>query len=731
MEKNSLYAKVVIEYPVKSLDKFFTYKVNSKDIEIIKVGMKVLVPLGNQIINGIVVELTNEVPEYETKEIYRLETPEFYLTEEQMKLAIHLKEETLCPLITAYQTMLPSALKIKNQKTNYDKFDNYISLVQDENEINKYIINNERAHKQIEILERLKSGDILKKDLSSSSVKTLLEKGLVKEVKVKKHRINVEVEPESFLILTEEQQNAFDMVYSKINEYNTFLLHGVTGSGKTEVYMQLISKVIKNGKTAIVLVPEICLTTQTVERFYKRFGRDVAIFHSGLSKGEKYDEYQKIVNGEVKIVVGTRSSIFVPLKNLGIIIIDEEHSENYKQDTTPRYSAISMAIFRANYNNIPLLLASATPSLESKARADKGVFKLITLNKRANNMSLPETEIIDMTEEIKSRNFIFSERLKNLIFDRLAKKEQIILLLNRRGFSTFVSCSNCGYTYKCPNCDITLTYHKTNNNLRCHYCGYVIKKDDKCPKCKEDGLNYLGLGTQKLEEELLKIYPTARVVRMDQDTTSKKGSYQKIIDDFADNKYDILLGTQMISKGLDFKDVTLVGVINADTSLNIPDFRSNEKTFQLLYQTSGRSGRDKKKGHVVIQTFNPQNEVLNYVKNNDYQGFYLYEMNIRHKLKYPPYTYMCQILVKSADYNLVSKEANEIKKILSKNIDLKTEVFGPTPSSMFKINNIYHFQILIKYTYDNSLKAVLKQIDDLYASNKKVNIDITFNPSRF
>jgi len=434
---------------------------------------------------------------------------------------------------------------------------------------------------------------------------------------------------------------------------------------------------------------------------------------------------------EVKIVVGTRSSIFVPLKNLGLIIIDEEHSETYKQDSTPRYSAIDMAAYRAKYHNIPLILASATPSLESKARADKGVYQLITLNKRANNLELPNTTIVDMTDEIKKRNFIFSSLLQEKISDRLNKKEQVILLLNRRGFSTFISCASCGYTYKCPNCDITLTYHKTTNNLRCHYCGYFQKKDEVCPKCQEKSLNYLGLGTQKLEEEILKLYPSAKVIRMDQDTTSKKGSYQKIIDDFADNKHDILLGTQMISKGLDFKNVTLVGVINADTSLNIPDFRANEKTFSLLYQTSGRSGRDKKKGEVIIQTFNPENEVLNYVKNNDYQNFYLYEMNIRHKLRYPPYTYICQILVKSDDYDLASKKANEIKKILLSKIDKKSNVFGPTPCSIFKVNNIFHFQLMIKYTFDEKLKAALKEIDELFASDKKVNIDITFNPSRF
>lgn len=727
-----MYAEVVIEYPVKSLDKCFTYKVGEKDQKIIKRGMKVVVPFGNSIINGVVINLKNQTPDCETKEICYIDNPEIYLNDEQMELGLYLKEETLCTLITAYQTMLPSALKIKEQKHNYDLYDTFICLNKDENEINKYIVKHERSHKQISILENLKDNvQVLKKEIAGASLNTLLKQNLVKEIKIKRNRINASAGNVVLPKLTEEQQNAFDIISQKLNAYQTFLLQGVTGSGKTEVYMRLISEVIAQNKTAIVLVPEICLTTQTVKRFYHRFGNDVAIFHSGLSNGEKYDEYKKIYNDEVKIVVGTRSSIFVPLKNLGLIIIDEEHSDTYKQDSNPRYNAIDMAIYRAKKNNIPLILASATPSLESRARADKNVYQLITLNKRANNLELPETEIVDMTEEIKHRNFIFSSLLKEKITDRLEKQEQVILLLNRRGFSTFISCTSCGHTYKCPNCDITLTYHKTTNNLRCHYCGYVVKKDEKCPKCQEDALSYLGLGTQKLEEELVKLFTSARIVRMDQDTTSKKGSYQRIIDDFADGKYDILLGTQMISKGLDFPNVTLVGVINADTSLNIPDFRANEKTFQLLYQTSGRSGRDKKKGEVIIQTFNPDNEVLKYVQKNDYNRFYLYEMGIRHKLKYPPYTYICSIAIKSSDYELASLKANEVKKILMHRLDEKSILYGPTPAAIFRINNIYNFQITIKYTFDEYLKLVLKELDEMFATDKKVNIEITFNPSRF
>jgi len=724
-----MFANVIIEHPVKALDKPFSYKVPLNLEEKIKVGMKVKVPFGKQIINGVVVSITKKSPDYDTKEIESVENAEIYLTKEQLFLAKYLKEETLCPLIVALQTMLPPALKIKTQKSSYEKFDTFVKLNVSFDEVDSYIKNNPRSLKQIEILEKLKNGKVLKKEFSASSVKVLLDKNIIVLEKVKKYRIDYKEIKSNKKLLNEEQQKAYDEISQNLNSFNTYLLHGVTGSGKTEVYMQLIDKVIKNEKSAIVLVPEICLTTQTVQRFYDRFGKDVAIFHSALSAGEKYDEYLKIYKGEVKIVVGTRSSIFVPFENLGIIIIDEEHSETYKQESSPRYDAISMAKFRAKFHNIPLVLASATPSLESQSRAGKNVYKLVKLTKRVNTFPLPSTQIIDMAKESQKRNTILSEVLKEKIENRLNKNEQIILLLNRRGFSTFVSCSNCGFNYKCPNCDITLTFHKTTNNLRCHLCGYFQKKDDACPKCHENALNYLGLGTQKVEEYLLDEFKGARIVRMDQDTTSKKGSYQKIIDDFADYKYDILLGTQMISKGLDFENVTLVGVINADTTLNIPDFRANEKTFALLYQTSGRCGRHDKKGEVIIQTFNPDNEVLNYVKNNDYQRFYLYEMNIRHKLKYPPYVFIAVIKISSKDYEKASKESTNIKRLIENKLDKKTVVLGPTPASVFKINNIYNFQITIKYTFDDNLKLVLKALEQNYILDKNVNVDISFNPS--
>ena len=599
----------------------------------------------------------------------------------------------------------------------------------DYQDIDKYINENSRFKGQINLInDLLKEDKVIKSNYSLSSVKTLLNKGIIKEIKERVYRINNNDIKNNTISMNVDQLNVFNSV--NLNKYDTYLLQGVTGSGKTLVYMELISKVISMGKTAIVLVPEICLTTQTVNRFYNRFGDRVAVFHSALSDGEKFDEYQKIYNNEVDVVVGTRSSIFVPLNNLGLIVIDEEHSDTYQQDNTPRYNAIDVAKYRCEYNNIPLILASATPSLESRARATKGLYKLLRLDKRVNNLLMPEINIIDMKKE-NIRNQIFSNTLKDEISKRITNKEQVILLLNRRGFSTFISCKECGYTYKCPNCDITLTYHKTSNNLRCHYCGYCISKDDKCPNCQKDSLSYLGLGTEKVEEELQKIYPEARIIRMDQDTTSKKGSYQKIIDSFENHEYDILLGTQMISKGLDFKDVTLVGVINGDTSLNIPDFRASEKTFQLLYQTAGRSGRFNKQGKVIIQSYNPDNSVYKYLLLNNYDKYYEYEMNIRHVLKYPPYMYLLLIKVSGKEYENLSKEVNELKDLLNKNLSNTSIILGPTPAPIFKMNNIYTFQIIIKYTKDDKLIKTLKFIDDRYVTNNKVNIDFIFNPNHF
>ena len=495
-----MYANVIIEYGAKALNKTFIYKIPEELKDKIKVGIKVYVPFGKMEVFGFVMEIVNSNDtEYDAKEIIRIDNEELVLSKELMDVGKYLSSITLCTLITAYQTMLPSSLKIKKQEHNYDKFDEYLVLT-DKLKAMEYICKYPRRMAQIKAINNiLEVGKLNKKEVSSEIVKALEENGIIKIEKVGKYRINKGSDEIVKKTLTEDQEKVYKSV--DFNKYDTYLLYGVTGSGKTEVYIKWIEKCISEGKTAIMLVPEIGLTTQIAKRFYEAFGSDVAIFHSSLSEGEKYDEYLKILRGEVHVVVGTRSAIFVPLKNLGIIIIDEEDSSSYKQDNNPRYHVRDMAIYRGKYNNIPVVLGSATPTLESKARADKGVYKLLKLSNRVGNAKLPIIHVIDMEGEMKKRNLIFSDFLQNKIREKLSRKEQVILLLNRRGFSTFITCSNCGYTYKCPSCDITLTFHKSTNNLICHYCGYQKKKDEVCPECHEASLNYYGLGTEKFSRK--------------------------------------------------------------------------------------------------------------------------------------------------------------------------------------------------------------------------------------
>ena len=724
-----MYANVIIEYGVKTLNKTFIYKVPDELKDKIKVGMKVYVPFGKSEVFGFVIELQNNNDTgFEAKEIIRIDNEELVLNKELIDVGSYLSSITLCTLITAYQTMLPSSLKIKKQEHNYDKYDEYLILT-DKLKAMEYICKYPRRIAQIKAINNiLEIGKLNKKEVSNEVVKILEENKIISIEKVSKYRINKDSSEVVKKHLTEDQERVYKSV--DFNKHDTYLLYGVTGSGKTEVYIKWIEKCIDEGKTAIMLVPEIGLTTQIAKRFYEAFGSDVAIFHSSLSEGEKYDEYLKILRGEVHVVVGTRSAVFVPLKNLGIIIIDEEDSSSYKQDNNPRYHARDIAIYRGKYNNIPVVLGSATPTLESKARADKGVYRLLKLPNRVGNAKLPLIHVIDMEPEMKKRNMIFSEFLQNKIGEKLSRKEQIILLLNRRGFSTYITCSNCGYTYKCPSCDITLTYHKSTNNLVCHYCGYHQKKADRCPKCNEESLNYYGLGTEKLEEKLKEMYPYARVVRMDQDTTRNKGMHERIINDFKEYKYDILLGTQMISKGLDFPKVTLVGVINADTSLNIPDYRSSEVTYSLLSQVAGRAGRSDKPGEVIIQTFNPDNYVIECVKVNSYDKFYLQEMQFRKNLKYPPYYYLVSIKVIGKDYGKTIENAQKAKKYLDDNLNKETIVLGPTTASVFKFNNEYRMQIIIKYRFDSLLIQTLKELDNIFINNKDNYLEIDFNPLR-
>lgn len=726
-----MYAKVIVEIGVKNVDKMFTYIIPQEFQSKIKIGTRVKVPFGHQTLEGFVLEITNSVEEnYELKQILDLIDDEPILNTEMLKLGEYMSDNLLCSLISAYQVMLPKALKASHKTDIKIKLDKYITLNKSQEEVREYI-EKCKYPKQKEILNMLLTNPEILITKQDSTLNTLLKHKLVKiETKEKyryKHKINTKHKE---VTLNEEQQNAVNRVKNSFNDDRIFLLYGVTGSGKTEVYINIIKEVILQGKSAIMLVPEISLTPQIVDRFVSRFGNNVAILHSGLNDAERYDEYRKIKNGLVKIVVGARSAIFAPLTNIGVIIIDEEHSTTYKQDNHPRYDAKDIARQRSINHRCPIILGSATPSLESFARAGNHVYELLTLTKRAGNSTLPKVEIIDMKDELKKGNFILSGTLKEKIKEKLEKKEQVILLLNRRGYSSMLTCSKCGSVEKCPRCDISLTYHKTSDMLRCHYCGYAIKRKIECSNCHSKDLKDFGLGTQKLEEEIKRIFESARVVRMDMDTTSKKGAHQKIIDKFANHEYDVLVGTQMIAKGLDFPLVTLVGVINADASLNIPDFRSSERTFQLLCQVSGRAGRNDYPGEVIIQTYNNNHYSITLAKNHNYLDFYKEEMKIRKQLNYSPYFFITLVNIKCKDYDYGFNESRKIGDYLRENIDKNSFVLGPSMGNPFKINNVYHYNCIIKYRHDNKLKQALLNIDNRYKNDSKLNVEIDINPNR-
>ncbi|TSI11460.1 primosomal protein N' [Lysinibacillus sp. BW-2-10] len=607
-----------------------------------------------------------------------------------------------------------------------------VQVTDDLEKINK--IANElsnRAKKQKQLIEWMKEhpGEIMDPETLYSETNTsqqvlqaLIDQGAAKFIQEEIFRdpFSKEVEKTSFLNLTEEQAIALHKISNSIEQQQseTFLLHGITGSGKTEVYLQAIAQCLKKGKEAIVLVPEISLTPQMTERFRSRFGELVAVMHSGLSVGEKYDEWRKVHQGKVKVVVGARSAIFAPFENVGIIILDEEHESTYKQEDTPRYHARDVAIWRGNYHNCPIVLGSATPSLESFARAKKNVYSLLTLQKRALKQSLPTVQIVDMRDELKKGNrSMFSQQLVQSIETRLEKNEQIVLFLNRRGYSSFVLCRDCGTVLQCQNCDISLTYHRSTEKCKCHYCGYEERVPQTCPQCQSEHIRFFGTGTQKVEEELAKLFPEARVLRMDVDTTKTKGSHEQILASFGNGEADILLGTQMIAKGLDYPNITLVGVLSADTSLHLPDFRAAEKTFQLLTQVSGRAGRHEKPGEVVIQTYTPEHYAIELSKAQHYEPFYEREMLMRHQAGYPPYYYLALIQISHTDVMQAAEYAHKAVEWLRAKLSFNVSIIGPTASGISRLQNRYRYQCLIKYKIEPDLIPTLMQLIKLYRSD--------------
>jgi primosomal protein N' (replication factor Y) len=588
------------------------------------------------------------------------------------------------------------------------------------------------AKKQIELLHWMKEHagqTILAKQLMEQSgiqpavLKAVIERGAASEEYAEVYR-----EPEAPQLkdtaipveLTEEQRIALEAIRISADQRKaeTFLLHGITGSGKTEIYLRAIKHVLDKGQEAIVLVPEISLTPQMTSRFKERFGPLVAVMHSGLSAGEKYDEWRKIQRGEVKVVVGARSAIFAPFTNIGIIILDEEHESTYKQEDTPRYHARDVAIKRAEFYGCPVILGSATPSLESYARASKGVYTLLTLTRRAKDQELPEVTVVDMRDELKNGNrSMFSLPLAEALRIRLMKGEQTVLFLNKRGFSSFVLCRDCGTVVECPNCDISLTYHRANERLKCHYCGHEEHVPLECPQCKSDYIRFFGTGTQKAQEEIAKLFPDARVIRMDVDTTSKKGSHERLLRQFSEGQADILLGTQMIAKGLDFPNITLVGVLAADTTLHLADFRAAEKTFQLMTQVSGRAGRHELPGEVFIQTYSPEHYAIDLAKAQQYEPFYNLEMTTRRQYGYPPFYFVTLVQFTHEDLLKVADFADKATRFLKGSLSPETVIIGPTAAAISRVNNRYRYQCLIKYKKEPKLTETLQQLIKYYRTD--------------
>lgn len=716
-----MVALVLVEVMSRAVDKTFSYNIPKELIDDVAVGKRVVVPFGRKQVEGFVLEIVDDITsDYQLKDIISVNN-DIVLTEELLSLGRAVSYSTLAPLISCYQAMLPKALKIKQKKEITKKYETYYKVIDNSFKL---------SDKQAEIVNIIKD-------------KTVSEKELVNIKKISKARLNLLVEKK---VLAKELRESYRLEHNDISEEKNkltplqekvakeiidskdtvYLLHGVTGSGKTEVYMTLIEEGIKRGKQSIVLVPEISLTPQTLARFEKRFGKRVAVFHSALSEGEKYDEYRRVARGEVNVIVGTRSAIFAPLKDISYIIMDEEHSDSYKQENSPRYDTKMVALERCKYHKAKLILGSATPTLESYARALKGVYHLVNLKERVGGRNLPKVEFVDMNKALATAKGHFSLELIKRIEETLKRGEQVILLLNRRGYSSVLSCKNCGYVMKCPNCDISLTYHKTNNMLRCHYCGYATTYPKVCPECKEEALRDLGVGTEKIEEEVKSLFGNSKVLRMDVDTTSKKNAHQKIIESFGKGEANILIGTQMVAKGLDFPNVTLVGVLNTDTSLMIPDFRSSEATFDLLSQVAGRSGRAKE-GLVVFQTYNKDHYAISCASNHDYLTFYKEEMAIRKMMKYPPYYYLVLVKISGKDENSCLKEAVRCERVLKKYLD-KTILLGPTKAMIFKKMNIYTYQIILKYQYQDNLYEILDKLLNYYATKKIVEVSVTFNP---
>ena len=732
-----MVAEIIINSMAKQLNKTFDYIVPDNLINTVKIGNRVFVPFGskNSATEGYIIGLKKN-SDFANKEILKIE--DSILTEENIELAKLMSKRYFSNISECIKLMLPPGEKTTNLTNRIkDKKANFVYLKKDIDEIELDIeIKKIKSPKHIKILQFLIENEgiyIADLEAITETSRAVLKKkeknGYIEIIEQKVSRDifkNREIKRDKPLKLTEEQQKAFNIIDN--SKFDEFLIYGVTGSGKTEIYLQLIQSVINKGKTAIVLVPEISLTPQMVDRFLARFGDCIAVLHSKLSIGERNEQWKNLKEDKYKILIGARSAIFAPIKNLGIIIIDEEHDSSYKSDMSPKYNAKEIAKYIAKKNDIPLVLGSATPEITTYSKSKN----IIELTKRANNSNLPTIEIVDLRKELANGNrSIISQKLHDEIEENLKNKKQTILFLNRRGFSTFVMCRDCGYTLKCKRCNISLTYHSYENELKCHYCGYTMKNITVCPSCKSKNIRHFGSGTQKLEEIIQKEFPTCSTIRMDIDTVTKKNSHEDILNKFKNENIDILIGTQMVVKGHHFPNVTLVGVIAADSSLNMGDFRANEKTFDLLVQVAGRAGRENLPGKVIIQTYSPENFCIQCSKNQDYKEFYKTEIELRKQLKYPPFCDIILFGISSFNKEEIQKASEKLYAILKKYSEDKLQVMPPLPAPIDKIKNRYRWRIVTKCKLSNSvIKIINKSLEEFYKLKyKNIKISCDANPN--
>lgn len=737
MSLNNLVATVAVDNTFFSLDTDYSYRVPVTMQDDITVGCAVQVPFGrgDRLRSGIVVALSGTLPDGEIKEIAVLDKR--VLPEEMVQLALWLKERCFCTTYDCLRQMLPRGFgKIKAKSERMVRLcaePDTVKVTKKQQSVIDLLLDVGTAGAN-EVCEFCSVGITVLKNLEKNGVIEFYQK----EIYRNPYRLDNTSGDKTPIALSDKQNAAYETLAEKMQDGGNALLYGVTGSGKTQVYLKLIDKALENDKDVIVMVPEIALTPQTLSIFHQRYGNQIAVLHSGLSLGERNDEYQRADRGEVKIVIGTRSAVFAPLHHLGLIIMDEEQEHTYKSERTPRYATVDVAKFRAKYHHALFLMTSATPSLTAYSNALKGNYTLCELDERYGDAVLPEVIVVDMKAEMKQGNRSpVSARLKELLSACLDAGKQAILLINRRGYNTFIACNECGHIVTCPNCSISLTYHSVQNRLVCHYCGFSKQLDNVCPDCGSHSVRYSGFGTQRIEDELSRLFPSARVLRMDADTTTAKFAHQKLLDAFGAGEYDILVGTQMVAKGLDFDNVTLVGVVNADNSLYDESYNAAEKSFDLITQVVGRAGRRGEKGTAVIQTINPYNEIIEFAAEQDYKSFYQNEIAMRKIMIYPPYCELFSVAFTGENENSVALCAKAFfDKMVALNSaeyqDVKLYALGPTPARIAKLNNHYRYRLALKMKNTHRSRLMMTEIIKYIYKLKEykdVSVSVDINPN--